>query len=79
MVPKWPYHLKMGQNGLAHLNYLNTGPVLYPDPHCCRYVLFQEHYRSEGYFPEAIINFVTMSGGAFKDRDQVWTFTLSKH
>jgi glutamyl/glutaminyl-tRNA synthetase len=30
-----------------------------------------EHYRSEGYYPEAIINFVTMSGGAFKDRDQV--------
>ncbi len=30
-----------------------------------------EHYRSEGYYPESIINFVTMSGGAFKDRDQV--------
>jgi glutamyl-tRNA synthetase len=30
-----------------------------------------EHYRAEGYYPEAIINFVTMSGGAFRDRDQV--------
>jgi glutamyl/glutaminyl-tRNA synthetase len=30
-----------------------------------------EHYKSEGYYPEAVLNFVTLSGGAFKDRDQV--------
>lgn len=25
-----------------------------------------EHYKKEGYYPEAIINFLTMTGGAFK-------------
>jgi glutamyl-tRNA synthetase len=30
-----------------------------------------QHFRDEGYYPEAIINFVTMSGGGFKDREQV--------
>ena len=30
-----------------------------------------QHFRDEGFYPDAIINFVTMSGGAFKNRDLV--------
>lgn len=30
-----------------------------------------EFYKQEGYYPEAIINFLTLTGGAFANKDNV--------